>query len=372
MTGFSDLVRKSALVPSSRLDFALDEQKRTGFRLGQILVDHGIVQEPELYDAVARAADAKRLDISSIQVEREAARRIDPEWALEHRMMPVSYDEDRNALIVAVTDPTQSALLKEISARFGTSPHLLVATESELGRLIRHAYFNEPLERGPSSTPMASKSGLSKPSVKSKAPAKSDRGRDLPSFPDWPPKPENAPVDGPDARSETEPAAPKGLAYPQSKPAVQPDRAPTELSDRLRPLGPQSTLSAPEQLEPTRGPSLVVLDTPGPLGVADEAVHRSALRPLERAADSRYNTLPSESPEHPSRAPTEAMPNPIQSPSSLPGQAAGLTGLAPVVDLHQYTARAVEAIFELCVARGVITREEYLARLQQSTNRGPS
>lgn len=40
-----------------------------------------------------------------------------------------------------------------------------------------------------------------------------------------------------------------------------------------------------------------------------------------------------------------------------------LNELAPTVEMHQYTASAIEIIFELCVARGIITREEYLARL---------
>ncbi|MEL7371055.1 MAG: hypothetical protein AAFN74_19195 [Myxococcota bacterium] len=481
MTGFGALVRKSGLVPSSRLDFALDEQKRTGFRLGQILVDHGIAKEAELYDAVARAAKMKRLDISSVQVDLEAARRIDPEWALEHRMMPLSYDEERNSLVVATTDPTQSALLKDISARFGTAPTLLIAAESELGRLIRHAYFGEPLDRMPANTPMAPLQEA-KPAHKSKINAKSNRGRSLPSFPDWPTKPlasapgrpidlekkiptghtetlesrmpleDTAPLDEKIPLGPTEPlnrakplsspaplnqpkplsrpapldrpeplapprsishpelrdppksisrpplsspeqlspmrpteaaASPKGLAYPSSRPAVQPDRAPTELDHQLRPLGPKSTLSAPEQLEPVSSPSLVVLDTQGPVGVADEARHHpSRLNTLPLDGPPPYSASPAQDaplsgaiPKMNETQPTSIEPRPLRpalSPtsdialSSLPQ--AQLTRLAPVVDLHQYTARAVEAIFELCVEQGIITREEYLERLQNHSN----
>ena len=32
-------------------------------------------------------------------------------------------------------------------------------------------------------------------------------------------------------------------------------------------------------------------------------------------------------------------------------------------DLEEGVARALKAVFELCVARGIITREEYLERL---------
>ena len=121
MTGFGDLVRKSGLLAPDRLAFALNEQKRTGFRLGQILVDHGILEEEDLYDAVARVSGHERLDMSTAQVDVDAARRIDPEWALEHRMMPTSVDRARGILHVAMTDPTQSTLLSEVSARFGVA-----------------------------------------------------------------------------------------------------------------------------------------------------------------------------------------------------------------------------------------------------------
>jgi len=43
-----------------------------------------------------------------------------------------------------------------------------------------------------------------------------------------------------------------------------------------------------------------------------------------------------------------------------------LQRLLPVFEANQETARALKAVFELCLARGVITREEYLARLQST------
>ncbi|MCA9556440.1 MAG: hypothetical protein KC933_40830, partial [Myxococcales bacterium] len=40
-----------------------------------------------------------------------------------------------------------------------------------------------------------------------------------------------------------------------------------------------------------------------------------------------------------------------------------LRRLWPVFEANQDVARALKAVFELCVARGIITREEYLERL---------
>ena len=43
-----------------------------------------------------------------------------------------------------------------------------------------------------------------------------------------------------------------------------------------------------------------------------------------------------------------------------------LARLKPIFDTQEEAARALRAIFELCVARGVIRREEYLERLKKS------
>ncbi len=266
VTTLGDVVRKSGVIPAERLDFALKEQKRTGFRLGQILVDHGIVDEAALYNAVAETTGERRLDMNTVQVDLDATRRIDPEWALENRMMPLRFEQRRKTLTVAVTDPTQSTLLDELSVRFAAQPTVLIATESEIGRLIRHAYFGEQLDRtsGGSTIPPAITRNADDRSAAS-------RGRSLPPFPTG----LGAPKAAPNPSSEPSGIAPKGLAYPNPTPSAAmpehpaltrgqtlfddpaPLREGRELADRL------PTVAAPRPLMPAHlDPSESKTDAP--------------------------------------------------------------------------------------------------------------
>ena len=375
--------------------------------------------------------------MSTAQVDVEAARRIDPEWALEHRMMPTSVDRARGILLVATTDPTQSALLSDVSARFGTKGTPVVATDSELGRLIRHAYFGEALDRTRGGSTLTGGPPLSEPSS---PPAKAPRRRvELPPFPTRRPPPE----------AITEPAAisAKGLAYPKTTPDAEPARPDTNIpSPRAEtvPLGsvPRSSADSPSSASeqtnawpaghtantprplsetpiplgtPKSGGPTTVPPAPSPPSSSVTSIPSSSPiaampssgtlpppltpalpgRPL--SAGTQPLTRPSTSPNAPRSGPASAMTPPALPASSigaprpwpisgtghptgplptghtggLPGAAplspggpsADLSSLGPVVELHEYTAAAIRAIFELCVARGIITREEYLARL---------
>ena len=395
MASFADWVRKSGLLPPERFAFALEEQKRTGFRLGQILVDHGIVEETELFDAVARVSGFARLDMSTAQVDLEAARRIDPEWALEHRMMPLFVDEEGRTVNIATTDPSQSALLTDASARFGMAANPLVATESELGRLIRHAYFNEPLDRTRGGSRLTADEALPEKSMAAVTSEEVHRIQ-LRSFPP-------TTTDDRPASETTLPLRPKGLAYPTRAPpkddvadTLPPPRATApNIEPPAVPLG-----SSPTAIPPGSSPSAILpfpASAPGltphpgssPSTILPFPASNPATTPHPGSSPSTILPFPASNPAMtpPGSSPSARLPfpasspegvSPPNSPSPPPTVSPTTTGplgsapssrdlmldaLAPVAEMHQYTASAIQAIFELCVARGIITREEYLARL---------
>jgi hypothetical protein len=67
-------------------------------------------------------------------------------------------------------------------------------------------------------------------------------------------------------------------------------------------------------------------------------------------------------------APLPVMAPPAMAPSyGSPGAGEDLNALAqlkPIFDSQGEAARALRAIFELCIARGIISREEYMERLK--------
>jgi len=56
-----DLLVSAGLLTDQNLEYALREHRRTGVRLGRILVDHGLVEEAAMYDALARKSVTRDL-----------------------------------------------------------------------------------------------------------------------------------------------------------------------------------------------------------------------------------------------------------------------------------------------------------------------
>ncbi len=142
-----DILVRSGLLSNEQLEFALREQSRSGVRLGQILVDYGMIEESKLYDALARMTGMPRLSLLTIEIDRHAANMTDSESALRHGMLPVARDQRAKILVVAVTDPTDVLPLDEIAFRTGFRVRAVLGSETEVGRLIRHHFFGEPLKR---------------------------------------------------------------------------------------------------------------------------------------------------------------------------------------------------------------------------------
>jgi hypothetical protein len=140
------LLQAGVLTPE-RLENAERIKMRTGVRLGQILVDNGWVDENALYDALSQVSGTPRLDMQNVEVDRQAIRFVDSIWALDHGMVPLSVDVTHKTLVLAVTDPTNLGPLDELSFRSGLRIRPLLGSEAEIGRLIRHQFFEEPLDR---------------------------------------------------------------------------------------------------------------------------------------------------------------------------------------------------------------------------------
>ncbi len=105
-----------------------------------------------------------------------------------------------------------------------------------------------------------------------------------------------------------------------------------------------------------------------PLGFAEDtgALRVAAADPSRRAPLEALAALTGR-PVEPGVVPVDAVDRVLAGPGSPaapdPALEAALLALRPAFDGQQDAVRSLHAIFELCVARGVITREEYLARL---------
>lgn len=142
---FAELLAQTGLIDRAQLELAVREHQRAGIRLGRIVLDRGLADERALYEALARAAGVPRWSASQAP-DRAAARWIEPHEATTAGVTPLWVDTTARRLVVAISDPTCHAALESVALRTGLQVSAVLASESELARLIEHQYGAPPGE----------------------------------------------------------------------------------------------------------------------------------------------------------------------------------------------------------------------------------
>src|SRR5688572_17092503 len=119
------------MLKQGQLIQALRDQARTGVRLGQILVDHGMVEEATLYDALAKITGLERFNLRTAILEKSALKLVTADWALEQGIVPYKVDVQHRTLHAAITDPTNLKPIDELTFKLGLKIKLFIASETE-------------------------------------------------------------------------------------------------------------------------------------------------------------------------------------------------------------------------------------------------
>lgn len=132
------LLVQSRLLRPEQLDQALDAQRGTGRRLGDVLIELGFLFEQDISRAIALQNDAPYLDLQASSVDKRAASRMRADVGEWLRAIPVRFEED--GLLVAVADPWETPR-RTLVAETGCKVRICVADPSEIAvawsRLLR-------------------------------------------------------------------------------------------------------------------------------------------------------------------------------------------------------------------------------------------
>lgn len=393
----------------------------------ELIIEQGLCDESALFDAVAEAAKVPRLNLRLVRVDQSAASKLEVNWAQSHKIAPLWADPQRRTMAIAVVDPSQIDVLAQLSAHLGFEIRREIASPSEVTQLIQHQFFRETLDRDPgrvnrmagassdaldaaelveserSSTPRDALDGLqrsSDPGLEGLfvGPARTEpepslKAKPRPPTPAIPPSPREMgalglilePPAAAPLKMSSDPEFPAGfssLPHPQ-----MPQTAAPGLTDDLE-LPPISLSAPPIPVAAMPSPPEVV----GPTGSAPDAPFaalpfdhlESNGGPISQPAaldDAPLDLgleadppLPTPLPQAARLAPSASavkVPTPPQAILARPasnksGEQDALHRLWPIFSANQETARALKAVFELCLARGIITQEEYMTRLHNT------
>jgi Type II secretion system (T2SS), protein E, N-terminal domain len=128
------LIFRAGLLPAETIENALEEGVKTGRRLGEILVERNLIKEEDLTRLLAGQKGLPYVSLRERPVEVEAARLLAEDQARLFTALPIGFEE--GIPVVAVADPTNDVLNRNIREAIGQEARFVVVARSELYEVI--------------------------------------------------------------------------------------------------------------------------------------------------------------------------------------------------------------------------------------------
>jgi glycosyltransferase XagB len=140
------LIQKGMLTPE-QLDKALQLQKRTGERLGRILISLDLVKRFQLYQALAELWEQPFIDLVKQAPDSDLMRRFEAETLVSARFVPVRMADDAVEIATSV-EPTE-ALTAQVRAVLGETVNVryFVTTEWDIDHAIMEVFRDRLVDR---------------------------------------------------------------------------------------------------------------------------------------------------------------------------------------------------------------------------------
>ncbi len=135
------LLVEAGIITAEELSQALDRQRLTGERLGEALAELGFVSERDIVRALAGQLEIEVFDPSKVAaLDPEVVLAIPETMARHHHALAVERDGD--VLTVAMADPLDLVALDDIRVASGCGLKPQVGTQEEIDAAITEAYRN--------------------------------------------------------------------------------------------------------------------------------------------------------------------------------------------------------------------------------------
>ncbi|HEB88775.1 MAG TPA: hypothetical protein ENI85_04320, partial [Deltaproteobacteria bacterium] len=138
-----EILVEAGVIDEMQLAAALGEQARWGRRLGVTLIKMGMVEEGHLVRALAKQLDLPVASLAGKRIADDVIALVPAKVATEHGVVPlfVKREGRTSQLYLGMEDPSNLAVLDDLSFRTGMEVHPVMVGPTELGQAIDRYYL---------------------------------------------------------------------------------------------------------------------------------------------------------------------------------------------------------------------------------------
>src|SRR4030066_939190 len=133
-----ELLLREKLITTDQLKKAIDEQKKSGGRLGYNLTKLGYIAEKDLTGFLSRQYGIPTIDLSTHEVDHEIVKLIPEDVAQKYQVIPAN--RTGPTPVVAMADPSNIFAIDDIKFLTGYNVEPLVASDEAIKAAIEQYY----------------------------------------------------------------------------------------------------------------------------------------------------------------------------------------------------------------------------------------
>ncbi len=140
-----ELLKSSGIISDEQLEAALDIQKKTKQRLGDILIEYNFITNNELIEALQMQLGIDFIDLTAVSIPIELTGFVPRNVAKEHCIVPVKLVDDN--LYIAMSDPLDFIAQEVVKKISGKNVIPMIATKKSIEQVIATLYGSEGTAR---------------------------------------------------------------------------------------------------------------------------------------------------------------------------------------------------------------------------------
>ncbi|HSH71406.1 MAG TPA: hypothetical protein VK997_15900 [Deferrisomatales bacterium] len=145
-----EILMDAGLINETQLSSALHSQRTWGGKLGSTLVRMGFVSEAGILKCLSAQLRLPSADFQKITVSPKATQAVPFSIAEKYNVIPVALKEElgKKTVILAMSDPTNLDAISEIEFQTGVRVRPVVGAESSITQAIERYYRDKNFKKG--------------------------------------------------------------------------------------------------------------------------------------------------------------------------------------------------------------------------------
>ncbi|MCC6713031.1 MAG: type IV-A pilus assembly ATPase PilB [Candidatus Dadabacteria bacterium] len=136
-----DILIKEDVINLDQLKTAIQEQRETGKRLGETLLNLGYIDEHQLVAYLSKQYGVPAINLDQFEISHDILKSVTRETAIKHKLIPIS--KSGSTLVVAMSDPSNIFAVDDLKFATGNNIEVVVTSERSIRNAIERFYGSQ-------------------------------------------------------------------------------------------------------------------------------------------------------------------------------------------------------------------------------------